>query len=102
MVGTQRLDVDALTFGFARRFAPYKRANLLLQDRPRLTKLLHNTKRPVQLLFAGKSHPADQPGKDVQIVYVQNYASVNEAMVTKNVDAMCQSEPFAPGFGNGE
>ena len=59
------LDVDALTFGFARRFAPYKRANLLLQDSPRLVKLLHNTKRPVQLLFAGKSHPADQPGKEI-------------------------------------
>ncbi len=59
------LNVDALTFGFARRFAPYKRANLLLQDRPRLNKLLRNSKRPVQLLFAGKSHPADQPGKDI-------------------------------------
>jgi starch phosphorylase len=61
----KELDVDALTFGFARRFAPYKRANLLLQDRPRLVKLLHNSKRPVQILFAGKSHPADQPGKDI-------------------------------------
>ena len=59
------LDVNALTFGFARRFAPYKRANLLLYDRPRLVKLLHDSKRPVQLLFAGKSHPADQPGKDI-------------------------------------
>jgi starch phosphorylase len=62
---SQELNVDALTFGFARRFAPYKRANLLLQDRPRLNKLLRNAKRPVQLLFAGKSHPADQPGKDI-------------------------------------
>jgi starch phosphorylase len=59
------LDPNALTFGFARRFAPYKRANLLLQDPARLVKLLHNSKRPVQLLFAGKSHPADQPGKDI-------------------------------------
>ena len=59
------LEPDALTFGFARRFAPYKRANLLLQDPARLVKLLHNSKRPVQLLFAGKSHPADQPGKDI-------------------------------------
>src|SRR5438309_1910949 len=59
------MDEHALTFGFARRFAPYKRANLLLQDRARLNKLLRNTKRPVQLLFAGKSHPADQPGKDI-------------------------------------
>jgi len=59
------MDENALTFGFARRFAPYKRANLLLQDRARLNKLLRNTKRPVQLLFAGKSHPADQLGKDI-------------------------------------
>src|SRR4030081_233949 len=58
------MDETAMTSGFARRFAPYKRANLLLQDRPRLNKLLRNTKRPVQLLFAGKSHPADQPGHD--------------------------------------
>jgi starch phosphorylase len=54
-----------LTIGFGRRFAPYKRATLLLRDRPRLTRLLRNSKRPVQILFAGKSHPADQPGKDI-------------------------------------
>src|SRR2546426_7642161 len=59
------IDMNALTIGFGRRFAPYKRANLLLRDRPRLTKLLRNTKRPVQILFVGKSHPADQPGKDI-------------------------------------
>src|SRR2546426_103567 len=59
------LDMNALTIGFGRRFAPYKRANLLLRDRPRLSKLLRNSKRPVQILFAGKSHPADQPGKEI-------------------------------------
>ncbi len=59
------LDPNALTVGFGRRFAPYKRANLLLEDRPRLNKLLRNAKRPVQLLFAGKAHPADEPGKDI-------------------------------------
>jgi len=59
------LDPNALTFGFARRFAPYKRANLLLQDPARLKALLNSTKHPVQLLFAGKSHPADEPGKDI-------------------------------------
>jgi len=64
-VDSDQLDPNALTFGFARRFAPYKRANLLLEDRPRLNKLLRNARRPVQLLFAGKSHPADQPGKDI-------------------------------------
>jgi glycogen phosphorylase len=61
----KELDADALSFGFARRFAPYKRADLLLQDPARLATLLNNPKRPVQLLFAGKSHPADQPGKDI-------------------------------------
>jgi len=62
---TEELDLNALTIGFGRRFAPYKRADLLLQDRPRLVKLLQNTRRPVQFLFAGKSHPADQPGKEI-------------------------------------
>ncbi|HEY6875663.1 MAG TPA: alpha-glucan family phosphorylase [Candidatus Dormibacteraeota bacterium] len=59
------LDPKALTIGFGRRFAPYKRADLLMNDRQRLSKLLHDAKRPVQFLFAGKSHPADQPGKDI-------------------------------------
>ena len=59
------LDLNALTIGFGRRFAPYKRANLLLGDRARLSKLLRNTRRPVQIMFAGKAHPADQPGKDI-------------------------------------
>jgi glycogen phosphorylase len=59
------LDTNALTIGFGRRFAPYKRANLLLKDRTRLSRLLRNARRPVQILFAGKSHPADQPGKEI-------------------------------------
>ena len=62
---TANLDLNALTLGFGRRFAPYKRANLLLQDRSRLSKLIRNPKQPVQFLFAGKAHPADQPGKDI-------------------------------------
>jgi starch phosphorylase len=64
-VEAEAMDEHALTFGFARRFAPYKRANLVLQDRTRLSKLLRHADRPVQFLFAGKSHPADQPGKDI-------------------------------------
>jgi len=59
------LDPQALTIGFGRRFAPYKRANLLMRDRARLSKLLRSARRPVQILFAGKSHPADQPGKEI-------------------------------------
>src|SRR5207237_707610 len=62
---TEDLALNALTSGGGRRFAPYKRAELLLRERGRLTKLLQNTKSPVQLLFAGKSHPADQHGNDI-------------------------------------
>ena len=57
------LDPEALTIGFARRFAPYKRATLLLRDRDRLAALLGNTDRPLQILMAGKAHPMNEPGK---------------------------------------
>ena len=56
-------DPNTLTLGFARRFATYKRPNLLLHDRARLIRLLTNPKRPVQLVIAGKAHPADQEGQ---------------------------------------
>ena len=56
-------DPDALTLGFARRFATYKRPNLLLHDPERLLRLLTNPECPVQLVLAGKAHPADQPGQ---------------------------------------
>jgi glycogen phosphorylase len=56
-------DPNALTLGFARRFATYKRPNLLLHDPRRLLRLLANSQRPVQLIIAGKAHPADQAGK---------------------------------------
>jgi starch phosphorylase len=59
------LDPDALIIGFARRFATYKRANLIFSDMPRLIRLLTNPERPVQLVFAGKAHPADRPGQEV-------------------------------------
>ncbi len=57
------LDSNALTIGFARRFATYKRAALLLQDPERLARILCNPARPVQAIFAGKAHPRDEPGK---------------------------------------
>ncbi len=64
------LDPTALTSGFARRFATYKRANLIFRDLERLRRLLVNPWRPVQIIFAGKAHPADDPGKSVlQSVY---------------------------------
>jgi len=59
------LSSDALTIGFARRFATYKRANLILADMERLASLVNDPKRPVQFLFAGKAHPHDEPGKKV-------------------------------------
>jgi len=57
------LDPEALTLGFARRFATYKRPTLLLHDPERLIRILSNPDRPVQLLIAGKAHPADKPGQ---------------------------------------
>ncbi len=59
------LDPNALTIGFARRFATYKRAYLVIQDEERFDKIVNNPDRPVQFIFAGKAHPRDMPGKDV-------------------------------------
>jgi len=59
------LSPNVLTLGFARRFATYKRADLLFRDPERLRRLLTNPRRPVQIIFAGKAHPADEPGKRV-------------------------------------
>ena len=59
------LSPDALTLGFARRFATYKRANLLLRDIEMLASMVNDPKRPVQFVFAGKAHPHDEPGKRV-------------------------------------
>jgi starch phosphorylase len=60
----QALDPDALIIGFARRFATYKRATLLLSDPGRLRRITGDPSRPVQFVFAGKAHPADEPGKE--------------------------------------
>jgi len=59
------LSPDALTIGFARRFATYKRATLLLRDPERLARILNDPDRPVQIIFAGKAHPRDQWGKEL-------------------------------------
>jgi starch phosphorylase len=64
-------DPNALTLGFARRFATYKRPNLLLQDPERLLRLLSNSQRPVQLIIAGKAHPADFAGQDLIQKWIQ-------------------------------
>jgi starch phosphorylase len=82
------LNPHALTLGFARRFATYKRATLIFKDEARLLKLLNDPARPVQIVFSGKAHPADEPGKALiqqiyhlsqrpefsgKIVFVENY-----------------------------
>jgi starch phosphorylase len=82
------LDPDALTIGFARRFATYKRADLIFRDFELIKRLLTNPNRPVQLIFAGKAHPADKPGQEVlrhvheagltpelrdRVVFIENY-----------------------------
>jgi starch phosphorylase len=61
----QVFDANALTIGFARRFATYKRPNLLLHDPERLLRILNDSQRPVQLILAGKAHPADRPGQEM-------------------------------------
>ena len=67
----QILDPEALTLGFARRFATYKRPTLLLHDPERLIRLLTDPQRPVQLLIAGKAHPADEAGQEMIRQWVQ-------------------------------
>ena len=63
VAGGALLDPYALTIGFARRFATYKRANLIFRDVDRILRMINDHNRPVQIIFAGKAHPADEPGK---------------------------------------
>jgi len=80
---SETLNPETLTIGFARRFATYKRATLLLRDRERLRKLLTSTDRPVQFIFAGKSHPLDNGGKDLikEIVHFARRDDIRKHMV---------------------
>jgi phosphorylase/glycogen(starch) synthase len=95
------LDKDALTIGFARRFATYKRAHLLFRDLDRLAKIVNNPKKPVQFIFAGKAHPRDIPGQDLikmivgiskrpefvgKIIFLQNYNIRLAKRLLKGVD----------------
>jgi glycogen phosphorylase len=84
-----RLDPDALTIAFARRFATYKRATLLLGDLDRLERLLCDDDRPVQVLFAGKAHPKDEDGKALirRIVEISHDERFHDRIV------------FIPGYG---
>lgn len=95
------LDPGALTLGFARRFATYKRATLLLQDLARLQSILQDHWKPVQIIFAGKAHPADEPGKHLihqvytlakeynlggQIAFVEDYDMHVAKFLVQGVD----------------
>ncbi|GAB4452348.1 MAG: glycosyltransferase family 1 protein [Armatimonadaceae bacterium] len=77
------LDPDVLTIGFARRFATYKRGDLLLRDPDRLKRILNHPERPVQLVFAGKAHPRDDGGKQLiqRIVHFAREESVKNRIV---------------------
>ncbi|MBI5760674.1 MAG: alpha-glucan family phosphorylase [Planctomycetales bacterium] len=65
LAASQALEPHVLTIGFARRFAPYKRADLVARELDVLAQLITDSERPVQFIFAGKSHPADEPGKSI-------------------------------------
>jgi len=95
------LNKDALTIGFARRFATYKRAHLLFRDLDRLARIVNNPEKPVQFVFAGKAHPRDIPGQDLikmivgiskrpefigKIVFLQNYDIQLAKMLVRGVD----------------
>ncbi len=76
VAGGVLLEPYSLTIGFARRFATYKRASLILRDYKRLMRIVTNSKMPVQIIFAGKAHPADEPGK---LLIQQVYRAVKDA-----------------------
>jgi starch phosphorylase len=95
------LDPDALTIGFARRFATYKRATLMFRDVERLKRILNQPARAVQIVFSGKAHPADEPGKDLiravvhysmqpglagRIIFLEDYGIEAARMLVQGVD----------------
>src|SRR6266699_1243040 len=104
------LDPEILTIGFARRFATYKRGALLFTDRDRLHKLLNDSTRPVQFIFAGKAHPQDEGGKALiqqvdkfsrqhgfanRIVFVEDYDTYIARRLTQGVD-LWLNNPLRP------
>ncbi|WP_161597528.1 alpha-glucan family phosphorylase [Fluviispira multicolorata] len=76
-ISKSNLDPEYLTIGFARRFASYKRGNLIFRDIERLKKLMQNKDRPIQLIISGKSHPADNLGKEIIQSVVQSIQKEN-------------------------
>jgi starch phosphorylase len=97
----EMLNFSHLTIGFARRFATYKRPTLLIRDRERLRKILTNSERPVQIIFAGKAHPADFSGKNMikevldfarefgledRVIFIENYSREIAMHLVQGVD----------------
>lgn len=109
------LDPDALTIGFARRFATYKRATLILRDLPRLKRMLSNKQRPLQLIFAGKAHPKDDAGKELirqittlsrdpefgrRVVFIEDYDMAVARYLVQGVDVWLNT-PLRPNEASG-
>lgn len=114
-IADEVLDPEALTIGFARRFATYKRATLILKDLDRLNEILNNKEKPVQLIFAGKAHPHDNKGKEFirevihvaklpqfrrKIVLVENYDMNVARYLVQGVD-LWLNNPLRPQEASG-
>lgn len=108
-------DPNALIIGFARRFATYKRATLIFRDRERLRRLLSDPERPVLIIFAGKAHPADEPGKALirevytlsrapefagKIIFLENYDMEMARFLVAGVD-LWLNNPIRPHEASG-
>jgi len=85
---SELLDPEALTIGFARRFAVYKRATLLFRDPERLVEILGNADRPVQMVLAGKAHPQDTPGKELirQLIHILRNKGLGNVVFIEDYD----------------
>ena len=111
----QLFNPDALTIGFARRFATYKRANLIFHDLERIKRILNDPERPVQIIFSGKAHPADEPGKAIikqihqlsqepefrgKIIFIENYDMNIARYLVQSVD-LWMNTPRRPNEASG-
>ncbi|MCP4157100.1 MAG: glycosyltransferase family 1 protein [bacterium] len=111
----EALDPDALTIGFARRFATYKRGNLIFRDLNRLLKIINHAQRPVQLIFAGKAHPQDHAGKEIiknivnllkthkltnKIIFIEDYDMNVARYMVQGVDVWLNN-PLRPHEASG-
>ena len=106
------MDKNALTIGFARRFAPYKRATLLFSDKERIKKILNHKEKPVQILFSGKAHPENDAGKELireinaiareegikgRVVFIENYGINVSRSLVSGVDCFYSLGEICPG-----